>query len=60
MTQNKIKRINILAKKAKDGTITDLEKKEQKALRKEYLADVKHNFRAQLDNIKFVDENDSK
>ena len=46
MTQEKIKRINELAKKAT---------KERAALRSEYLADVRRNLKAQLDNIEIVD-----
>ena len=51
MTPEKISRINELAHKSKSTGLTDAEKVEQQALRKEYLADVKANFRAQLNNI---------
>lgn len=51
MTPEKISRINELAHKSKSTGLTDAEKAEQQALRKEYLADVKANFRAQLNNI---------
>ena len=37
MTDEKIKRINLLAKKAKEGSLTEDEKKEQAALRDEYV-----------------------
>ncbi len=52
MTPEKISRINELAHKSKTTGLTDAEKTEQQALRQEYLADVKANFRAQLSNIK--------
>ncbi len=56
MTQEKIKRINELAKKAKSpGGLTEAETKERAALRSEYLADVRRNLKAQLDNIEFTD-----
>ena len=51
MTPEKITRINELAHKSKSTGLTDAEKAEQQALRKEYLADVKANFRSQLNNI---------
>ena len=50
MTQEKIARINELAKKSKTTSLTDAEKAEQQALRQEYVADVKASLRAQLNN----------
>lgn len=50
------KRINELARKAKTEGLTDAEKAEQTALRLQWLEKFKANFRAQLDNIEFVDE----
>ena len=50
MTQEKIARINELAKKSKTAGLTDAEKTEQQALRQEYLADVKASLRTQLDH----------
>ena len=47
----KIDRINTLAHKAKSVGLTEEEKKEQAALRKEYLATIRMNLRTQLDNI---------
>ena len=49
MTNEKIARINELAKKSKTTGLTDAEKAEQQALRQEYVADVKASLRAQLD-----------
>ena len=50
MTNEKIARINELAKKCKTTGLTDAEKAEQQALRQEYVADVKASLRAQLNN----------
>lgn len=50
MTNEKISRINELAKKSKTVGLTDAEKTEQQALRKEYVAEVRASLRAQLDN----------
>ena len=50
MTKEKIARINELAHKSKTTGLTDAEKAEQQALRQEYLADVRANFRAQLEH----------
>ena len=47
MEQNKIDRINELARKSKNEGLTDLEKLEQKKLREEYIA----SFRASLTNV---------
>ena len=57
MEEAKILRINELAKKAKNEGLSEAEKKERKELRDEYIASVRRNFRATLDNIKFVDKN---
>lgn len=57
MEQRKILRINELAKKAKTKQgLSEAEKAEQQELRKEYLAAVRKNFKAQLDNIEIVDK----
>ena len=47
----KIDRINTLAHKAKSVGLTEEEKAEQAELRQEYLAAVRNNLRAQLNNI---------
>ena len=52
-----IERINFLAKKQREEGLTDEEKAEQAALRKEYVASVVGNLRSQLDNTYIVDEN---
>lgn len=50
MTDEKIARINALAKKAKNEGLTEAEKQEQQALREEYVADFRRSLKAQLDN----------
>ena len=50
MTNEKIARINELARKSKTTGLTEAEKAEQQALRQEYGADVKASLRAQLAN----------
>ena len=46
-----IERINELAKKKKDGTITKAELKEQEKLRQEYLKAFRSGFKQQLMGI---------
>ena len=48
MTDEKIQRINALAKKAKAEGLTDEEKREQQTLREEYVADFRRSLKAQL------------
>lgn len=51
MTNEKIGRINELAHKSKmPAGLTEAEKAEQKALREEYLAEVRGSLRAQLEH----------
>lgn len=54
--EERIARINELARKKKTVGLTEEELAEQKVLREEYLAIFRANFRAQLDRIEFVDE----
>ena len=56
MEQAKIDRINVLARKSKTEVLTEAEKEEQAALRREYVAAVKRNLTAQLENTYLVDE----
>ena len=49
MTNEKIARINELAHKSKTTGLTEAEKAERQALRREYLDDIKASLRAQLD-----------
>ena len=50
MTQEKIARINELAHKSKTVGLTEAEKTEQQALRKEYIEEMKSSLRAQLEH----------
>lgn len=59
MLEEKIARINELYRKSKAEGLTEEEKKEQDLLRKEYIANVRKNLKAQLDNIDVVNEDGS-
>ncbi|MBO8170851.1 MAG: DUF896 domain-containing protein [Bacillaceae bacterium] len=56
MTQDKIDRINELARKQKREGLSSEEKKEQKKLREEYVKAFRTSLKAQLDNITVVDQ----
>ena len=60
MEKKKIDRINELARKQQTVGLTEEEKAEQKALREEYVALVKRNLIAQLDNTYIVRPDGSK
>lgn len=51
-----IKRINELARLAKNRELTESEKQEQAQLRSKYLAIFRQNFLQQLKNVTVVDE----
>ena len=51
MKQEQIDRINALYRKSQAEGLTEAEKEEQAMLRKAYVADVKRNLVAQLNNI---------
>lgn len=55
MTREKMNRISELYKKSCAEGLTDAEKAEQKALREEYLRDIRKNFTQTLDSIEFTD-----
>lgn len=59
MTEEKIARINELARKKKSEGLTEAELEEQAKLRREFLDDVRGNLRAQLNNIDIVNEDGS-
>jgi len=57
MTQERLARINELARKAKTPEgLTEAEQAEREVLRKEYLEDFRANFRQQLEGVYLVDE----
>lgn len=55
MEQAKIQRINELAQKKKTVGLTKDETIEQATLRKEYLDNIRKNFRQTLENIEYKD-----
>lgn len=58
MTKEKIARINELAKKSRtEAGLTEAEKAEQAALRREYIDEMKQSLRSQLDNADYIDDN---
>lgn len=59
MDNTKIDRINTLAHKAKSVGLTEEEKRERDALRKEYIATIRMNLRSQLDNIDIKEDDGS-
>lgn len=59
MNQEKIDRINVLARKSKAEGLTEEEKKEQAILRQEFIASVRQNLKVQLDNIDVVNPDGS-
>ena len=59
MDQKTIDRINELARKAKTTGLTEQEKEEQRKLRAEYIAVIRMNLRAQLDNIDIQEKDGS-
>ena len=60
MKQEKIARINELARKAKTEGLTPEEVREREILRREYIDAVKANLTLQLDNTWIVDETGAK
>lgn len=55
MEQEKINRINELARKSKAEGLTEAEKEEQALLRREYIDSVKASLIGQLENTYIVD-----
>lgn len=59
MDQNKIDRINALYHKSNAVGLTEEEKAEQAALRKEYIETIRKNMRAHLNNISIQEKDGS-
>lgn len=57
--EKKIARINELYHKSKAEGLTEEEKKEQAALRSEYIANIRANLRGQLNNIDIQEKDGS-
>ncbi|MEG1932176.1 MAG: DUF896 domain-containing protein [Pygmaiobacter sp.] len=60
MTNEKIARINALAKKAREEGLTDDEKNEQAALRADYVQGIRRSVAAQIENTDVIDETGKK
>ncbi|MDD4200280.1 MAG: DUF896 domain-containing protein [Eubacteriales bacterium] len=56
ITKEMVQRINELAAKKKSGGLTADELKEQQALYKEYLAAIRGQVRANLENVRYVED----
>ena len=59
MKKEEMNRINELYRKSKAEGLTEEERKEQELLRKRFIADVKGNLTAQLNNIDMVNADGS-
>jgi uncharacterized protein YnzC (UPF0291/DUF896 family) len=60
MINEKIQRINELARKEKAQGLTAIEKEEQAILRREYIDGLKRNLQATLDNTYILSEDGTK
>ena len=56
ISKEMIDHINVLAAKKKAEGLTEEEQAEQKVLYKEYLAAIRGSMKAQLDNVRFVED----
>ena len=54
--EEKIRRINELARKAKTVGLTEEELKERERLRRQYISEFRSSLRAQLDAIRYADD----
>lgn len=59
MNDKQVERINELYAKQKAGTLTEEEKKEQAALRQEYILAIRNNMRGTLQNVSIQNEDGS-
>lgn len=57
LSDEKLKRINHLARKAKSEGLTETERGEQEELRQQYLQQFRESFKKQLHSVKVVDPN---
>ena len=57
LTPEKLSRLNELAKKKKEGTLTEEEMKEQQALREEYLLTFRESMKNTIENMRVIDPN---
>lgn len=59
MNQEKIDRINTLYHKSQSTGLTEAEKEEQAALRKEYIETIRQNLRGTLNSIRIQEKDGS-
>ena len=59
MDDRKLQRINELARKSKAEGLTEEERREQAALRSDYIANIRANLRGQLNQIDIQQEDGS-
>lgn len=59
MNEADIKRINELYHKQKEIGLSDKEKAEQAALRKQYIESIRRNMRGSLDNVSIINPDGS-
>ena len=59
MKQEQIDRINALYHKSQADGLTEEEKAEQAALRKQYIADIRRSLRGELNRISIVEKDGS-
>ena len=57
LTPEKIAQLNLLAKKKRLGCLSNEEAKEQQALRKEYLENLRNGMRETIENVTVIDPN---
>ena len=55
LSEEKLARLNALAKKKKSEGLTEAEGKEQTLLRKEYLQSFRNSFKKTIENTKIID-----
>lgn len=55
VSEDLLKRINELARKARNEGLTDREKEEQQELRQKYLENFRQNFKGQLASMTVID-----
>jgi uncharacterized protein YnzC (UPF0291/DUF896 family) len=55
ISEEKLARINELARKSKHTPLDPSEKEEQSKLREEYIANFRESFRRQLEDIEIID-----
>jgi uncharacterized protein YnzC (UPF0291/DUF896 family) len=59
ITKELIDRINYLAKKQKEGTLTEDEKQEQANLRQQYIKAFRQRLKHTLDGVEYVEDKDN-